>query len=87
MVVIARAMRLVGRHRHRTEPDDPAMWRLRHLYFNPGDPALFVQTRTGTGWTLNFGRPIAIVLLAVTLLVGAGGPFVLASYILHGQIF
>jgi uncharacterized membrane protein len=86
VIVMVRTMRLVGRHRH-VGPDNPEVWRLRHLYFNPRDPSLFVQTRTGNGWTLNFGRPVAIVLLAATLLAGVGGPFVLARYILHGYTF
>lgn len=84
IIVMVRTMRQVGRQKPRAALDNPAVWRLRHLYFNPGDPALFVQTRRGVGWTLNFGRPIAIVLLAVTLVMGVGGPFVLARYILHG---
>jgi uncharacterized membrane protein len=84
VIVGARTMKLVGRE-HRTPPHaDPAVWRLRHLYFNPHDPALFVPTRTGVGWTLNFGRPLAIVLLAVTLTVGVGGPYLLARIVLRG---
>jgi uncharacterized membrane protein len=85
VIVMVRTMRLVARQRKHVRPDNPAVWRLRHLYFNPGDPALFVQTRTGIGWTLNFGRPIAIVLLASTLLMGVGGPWMLARYILRGS--
>jgi uncharacterized membrane protein len=83
-MVMARTMHLVGRHRIIRAVDDPSMWRLRQLYFNPADPSLFVPTRTGAGWTLNFGRPLAILLLAVTLLIGIGGPFVLARYVLRG---
>jgi uncharacterized membrane protein len=84
IVVMVRTQRLVGHQTSTSAVDNPAVWRLRHLYFDPGDPALFVQTRSGAGWTLNFGRPLAIVLLAVTLLIGVGGPLVLARYILHG---
>jgi uncharacterized membrane protein len=84
VMVMARTMHLVGRHRITRAVDDPSMWRLRQLYFNPADPSLFVPTRTGAGWTLNFGRPLAILLLAVTLLIGIGGPFVLARYVLRG---
>jgi uncharacterized membrane protein len=82
--MMVRTMRLVGRQRKQVRADNPAVWRLRHLYFNPRDPALFVQTRTGVGWTLNFGRPIAIALLATTLLIGVSGPWVLARFILRG---
>jgi uncharacterized membrane protein len=83
-VIGARTMKLVGDRRPPTQPVDPAMWRLTSLYFNPGDPALFVPTRTGAGWTLNFGRPMAIVLLVGTLIAGIGGPYVLARYVLRG---
>jgi uncharacterized membrane protein len=84
VVITARTIKLVGRDRPTVLSVDPAVWRLRQLYFNPADPALFVHTRTGAGWTLNFGRPVAIVLLAATLIVGIGGPYILARYVLHG---
>ena len=84
VVITARTMKLVGNDRPTVRSVDPRVWRLRQLYFNPADPALFVHTRTGAGWTLNFGRPVAIVLLAATLIVGIGGPYVLARYVLRG---
>ncbi len=37
-----------------TTPD--AAWKGGLLYFNPADPAVFVETRMGVGWTLNFGN-------------------------------
>jgi len=49
-------------------------WRFGQLYRNPGDPALFVPTRTGGRWTLNFGRPVAVVLMALILGVGIVAP-------------
>lgn len=49
-------------------------WRFGQLYKNPNDPALFVPTRDGSRWTLNFGRPGAAALLAVVLGVGVVGP-------------
>lgn len=66
---------------------DPALWRFTHLYFNPTDPALFVPTRRGVGWTLNFGRPLAIALIAAILVVGVGGPFLLARSVLWDGAF
>ena len=84
VIAAARTMKLVGRERKAQREVDPAVWRLNHLYFNPGDPALFVPTRTGVGWTLNFGRPLAIFLLGVTLTVGVGGPYLLARFVLRG---
>jgi len=84
VVICARTMKLVGKER-RPEPvaDDPSLWRLRHLYFNPRDPGLFVPTRTGVGWTLNFGRPVAILLLGATIIVGIGLPYVVARLVLR----
>jgi uncharacterized membrane protein len=58
--------------------EDTSLWRLNALYFNPSDPALFVPARYGSGLTLNFGRPIAIAIMLAILLVGLGGPFLLA---------
>lgn len=49
-------------------------WRFGQLYKNANDPALFVPTRDGSRWTLNFGRPGAAALLAVVLAVGVVGP-------------
>jgi uncharacterized membrane protein len=49
-------------------------WRLGQLYKNADDPALFVPTRDGCKWTLNFGRPVAAALLGVVLAVGVLGP-------------
>ena len=38
------------------------------LYVNPADPRLVVPKRLGIGWTFNFAKPIAWVLLTVLLL-------------------
>lgn len=38
------------------------------LYVNPEDSRLFVPKRVGLGWTLNFGRPVSWLVLAVLLL-------------------
>ena len=38
------------------------------------DPALFVPTRDGSRWTLNFGRPVAAALLGVIIMVGVVAP-------------
>jgi uncharacterized membrane protein len=84
IVIAARTMKLVGRERKATPAVDPAVWRLNRLYFNPGDPALFVPTRKGLGWTLNFGRPVAIAFLAITLTMGVGGPYLFARFVLRG---
>jgi len=40
---------------------DPAHWKLGIFYFCRADPRILVPKRIlGLGWTLNFGRPMAI---------------------------
>jgi uncharacterized membrane protein len=46
-------------------PDSKWIWGM--LYFNADDPALFVEKRFGIGYTLNFGRPSAWVLIGVLI--------------------
>lgn len=84
VVVAVRTVRRVGRERKMQPAVDPTVWRLRHLYFNPGDPALFVPMRSGVGFTLNFGRPLAIVILTATLVFGVGAPYLFARFVLRG---
>lgn len=43
--------------------DDDRHWKLGAFYFNPDDPALFLEKRFGVGWTVNWARPTAWVLL------------------------
>lgn len=56
-----------------------AHWRLGQLYCNAEDPALFVPTRDGRRWTLNFGRPAAAMLLGGILVVGVAAPTVMIA--------
>jgi uncharacterized membrane protein len=42
-------------------------WRLGIFYANADDPAVMVEQRTGVGYTLNFARPQAWLVLAVFL--------------------
>jgi uncharacterized membrane protein len=46
-----------------------ACWKLGVFYFNPDDAALFVEKRIGIGYTINFARPAAWVVLALTLVL------------------
>jgi hypothetical protein len=81
VAVAIRAQRRLGRPRPR--PFTAAHWRLGQLYRNPDDPALFVPTRDGRRWTLNFGRPVAGALLALILAIGILGPTVLLALALR----
>jgi len=55
-------------------PTDDAHWRFSEVYFNRQDPALFVHRRSGPGWTVNFGRPQAVVFIGLALFVSIGAP-------------
>jgi uncharacterized membrane protein len=46
-----------------------ANWKLGVLYFNPDDAAIFVEKRFGVGYTMNFARPMAWVILGAILLL------------------
>lgn len=44
-------------------PDDH--WRLGSIYYNPGDPAIFVQKRLGFGYTINFGNHMSWLIMGL----------------------
>jgi len=51
-----------------------ARWIGGLLYFNPTDPVLFVEKRTGIGWTVNVGNPwswMSVVVIAAIVLVAS----------------
>lgn len=55
-------MLLTGRFAQAGEPQQgdrspDRAWKLGLIYFNPEDPALFVEKRFGVGYTVNFARP------------------------------
>jgi uncharacterized membrane protein len=58
-------------------------WRLGQLYCNAENPALFVPTRDGSRWTLNFGRRAAVALLAVCLVAGVAVPTLILAMALR----
>ncbi|HEX8345766.1 MAG TPA: DUF5808 domain-containing protein [Actinoplanes sp.] len=47
--------------------DDDTHWRLGLIYVNPEDPAVMVPQRVGVGWTLNLGRPLSWLVLAILM--------------------
>lgn len=77
IVVAVRAHIRLGRPEAR--PFVPEHWRYGQLYKNPADPALFVPTRNGARWTLNFGRPVAAALMGVVLVIGIVAPAVILA--------
>lgn len=80
-LVFVRAQRGLGRPEPR--PFEPSHWRFGHLYKNAADPALFVPTRDGSRWTLNFGRPVAAALMGVILAIGILGPTIILALLLR----
>jgi uncharacterized membrane protein len=47
-------------------------WKLGVFYCNPDDAALFVEKRIGIGYTINFARPAAWIVLALMLALPLG---------------
>lgn len=72
IVVALRAQARFGRPTAR--PFVPEHWRFGLLYRNPDDPALFVPTRDGSHWTLNFGRRVAAALIGFSVVLGIVAP-------------
>lgn len=65
-------MLLTGRFAQAGEPQQgdrspDRAWKLGLIYFNPEDPALFVEKRFGVGYTVNFARPGAWVFIGSIL--------------------
>ncbi len=81
VAVAVRTHRRLGRPEPR--PFVAAHWRMGQLYKNADDPALFVPTRDGRRWTLNFGRPVAGALLGLVLALGVLAPTVLIALALR----
>ena len=77
LAIAMRAHRRLGRPAPR--PFVSEHWRFGQLYKNPADPALFVPTRDGARWTLNFGRPVTAALMALILLIGIVAPALILS--------
>lgn len=84
MTIGARTLLTLTSVRQPALVENAAEWRLRFLYFNPKNPWLFVPARAGLGWTLNFGRPLAIAVMAAMLSFGVVAPYYIASNILKG---
>jgi len=49
--------------------DDDRYWKLGVFYFNPEDPAIWIEKRFGSGWTMNFARPQGWLIFIVIILI------------------
>ena len=81
VLIFARAQLIFGRPGPR--PYVAEHWFYGQLYKNPQDPALFVPTRDGGRWTLNFGRPVAVALMGLILGAGVVGPAIILGLLLR----
>ncbi|WP_176009286.1 DUF1648 domain-containing protein [Paenalkalicoccus suaedae] len=52
-----------GQEPTRIDRDDDTYWKLGQFYVNKHDPSLFLEKRFGVGWTINFARPLAWMIL------------------------
>lgn len=52
--------------------EDDKFWKAGMLYYNREDPAMFVEKRVGIGFTVNFGRPLAIIsfIMLIVFIIG-----------------
>lgn len=57
--------------------DDDRYWKLGVFYFNPKDPAIFLEKRFGIGWTNNWAHPLSWVFIIVVILLAVGLPILL----------
>ncbi|GBG10140.1 hypothetical protein PAT3040_04858 [Paenibacillus agaridevorans] len=57
--------------------DHDRHWKLGVIYFNPNDPALFVEKRFGIGWTMNMARPVVWIIVVLIILVAVGLPLII----------
>ncbi|GIO44280.1 DUF1648 domain-containing protein [Paenibacillus apis] len=49
--------------------DDDHLWKLGVFYYNPSDPSVFVEKRSGIGWTINHAHPAAWTIVGVILII------------------
>ena len=50
-----------------TDPTPDSCWYWSQIYYNPADPAIFVQRRVGIGYTLNLGNRLSWIVMGVPL--------------------
>lgn len=64
-------MRIHGQDaRAQFDMDDDRFWKLGNtVYYNPEDPAIFVEKRVGVGWTVNGGRSLGLLVLILPLII------------------
>ncbi len=77
IAVVAYSLKISSDPSFPVDQTPDSCWWLSSIYYNPADPALFVQKRIGAGYTLNFANPMSWVMLAVTLAIIPAAIFLL----------
>ena len=67
IVLLVWSLRHIHENSHVTDGTPDSSWKLGLFYYNPQDSALFVEKRIGIGYTVNFARPMAWVMVGLTL--------------------
>ncbi|MGC4378062.1 DUF5808 domain-containing protein [Fictibacillus sp. Mic-4] len=68
-----------GQENRSINREDDRHWKLGIFYFNPDDPAVWMEKRFGIGWTLNFARPLSWLILFMILVPAIIIPLFLSS--------
>ena len=75
--------RLSANGQNATDRMNDRYWKFGNIYANPGDPAIFVERRFGVGWTINFAKPRALLVLFVMLALPLA--FVVFTFLMVGK--
>lgn len=71
-LIVGVAIRRVAGEGQPSDPTPNECWKAGIVYYNPDDPALFVEKRAGIGYTMNFGNRWSWALLAgIAAMVGS----------------
>ena len=76
-VVLIYAAKLASNDSVPAEPTPDSCWKLSSIYYNPADPALFVQKRLGFGYTFNFANRFSWMILVFLLALVLAAVFLL----------
>ncbi|RDW20886.1 hypothetical protein CWR48_04470 [Oceanobacillus arenosus] len=66
-----------GKNGNVIDRDDDKYWKLGQFYFNKDDPAFMLEKRFGVGWTINYARPLAWIILLAIIGLAIGIPLLL----------
>jgi uncharacterized membrane protein len=70
-LIVLITIRRVSESDEVAEPTPEEFWHGQMVYYNPDDPALFVEKRVGMGYTLNFGNRWSWALCAALIAIVA----------------